>query len=58
MATDPAERYATPRALADDVEHWLADEPVSAWREPIRRRRAAGPAGTGSWSPAWRRHWS
>ena len=20
------------------MEHWLADEPVSAWREPIRRR--------------------
>ena len=38
MATDPAKRYRTPRALADDVEHWLADEPVSAWREPIRRR--------------------
>ena len=38
MATDPAERYRTPRALADDVEHWLADEPVSAWREPLRRR--------------------
>jgi serine/threonine-protein kinase len=38
MATDPARRYGTPRALADDVEHWLADEPVSAWREPIRRR--------------------
>ncbi len=38
MATDPDERYRTPRALADDVEHWLADEPVSAWREPIRRR--------------------
>jgi eukaryotic-like serine/threonine-protein kinase len=38
MATEPAERYSTPRALADDVEHWLADEPVSAWREPIRRR--------------------
>ena len=38
MATEPAERYRTPRALADDVEHWLADEPVSAWREPIRRR--------------------
>jgi serine/threonine-protein kinase len=30
MATDPARRYRTPRALADDVEHWLADEPVSA----------------------------
>jgi tetratricopeptide (TPR) repeat protein/tRNA A-37 threonylcarbamoyl transferase component Bud32 len=38
MATDPAGRYNTPRALADDVEHWLADEPVSAWREPVRRR--------------------
>ena len=38
MATVPAQRYPTPRALADDVEHWLADEPVSAWREPIRRR--------------------
>jgi eukaryotic-like serine/threonine-protein kinase len=38
MATDPVGRYRTPRALADDVEHWLAEEPVSAWREPIRRR--------------------
>ena len=38
MATNPDERYRTPRALADDVEHWLADEPVSAWREPLRRR--------------------
>ncbi len=38
MATDPAQRYRTPRALADDVEHWLADEPVSAWREPLVRR--------------------
>jgi serine/threonine-protein kinase len=38
MATDPAHRYRTPRSLADDVEHWLADEPVSAWREPLRRR--------------------
>ncbi len=46
MATDPDDRYRTPRALADDVEHWLADEPVSAWREPLRRR-------LGRWS---RRH--
>ena len=38
MATEPARRYRTPRALADDVEHWLADEPVSAWREPLGRR--------------------
>ena len=38
MATDLAQRYLTPRALADDVEHWLADEPVLAWREPMMRR--------------------
>ena len=38
------------RALADDVEHWLADEPVTAWREPwLRRARrwAAAPHGGG-----------
>jgi len=33
MALKPEERYPTPRALADDVEHWLADEPVIAYRE-------------------------
>ena len=26
------------RALADDIERWMADEPVSAWREPFSRR--------------------
>ena len=26
------------RALADDIERWMADEPVSAWREPVSRR--------------------
>jgi serine/threonine protein kinase len=30
LAPKPEERYATARALADDVERWLADEPVSA----------------------------
>ncbi len=34
MAPAPSARYVSPRALADDVEHWLADEPVSALREP------------------------
>jgi tetratricopeptide (TPR) repeat protein len=38
MATRPEDRYATPRALADDVERWAADEPVSAWKEPLSRR--------------------
>ena len=36
----PSRRTATrsPQALADDVERWMADEPVSAWREPLARR--------------------
>ncbi len=46
MATDPANRYCKPRALADDVEHWLADEPVSAWREPFTRRARRWRGGT------------
>src|SRR5260370_17646690 len=28
MALLPAKRYAAPRDLADDIEPWLADEPV------------------------------
>jgi serine/threonine-protein kinase len=40
MALRPEDRYASPRALAEDLEHWLADEPVSAWREPLARRLA------------------
>ncbi len=38
MALDPADRYPTPRSLADDIERWAADEPVAAWREPFFRR--------------------
>ncbi len=34
MAQKPADRYATSRALADDIELWLADEPVAAYPEP------------------------
>ena len=38
MATKPEDRYAGCRALADDVERWMADEPVSAWAEPWTRK--------------------
>ena len=38
MATVPEDRYPTPRALADDLDRWMADEPVTAWREPFSRR--------------------
>jgi eukaryotic-like serine/threonine-protein kinase len=30
----PEDRYASCRALAEDIERWMADEPVTAWREP------------------------
>jgi WD40 repeat protein len=41
MHLDPARRYASAQELAEDIEHWLADEPVSAWQEPwaVRARR-------------------
>ncbi|MGE3819826.1 MAG: protein kinase [Isosphaeraceae bacterium] len=38
MALRPEDRYASARALADDVERWLADEPVLARQEPIVER--------------------
>ncbi|MBI1913292.1 MAG: SUMF1/EgtB/PvdO family nonheme iron enzyme [Planctomycetes bacterium] len=40
MALRPQDRYAATKDLADDVERWLADEPVSAYREPLRLRLA------------------
>jgi hypothetical protein len=29
MATQPEDRYPTPKALADDLDRWMADEPVT-----------------------------
>jgi hypothetical protein len=49
MALQPAERYPTVMALANDVERWLAGETVAAYPEPwlartvswVRRHRTA-----------------
>ncbi len=38
MACQPAQRYSTAKELAADVEHWLADEPVTAYQEPLAAR--------------------
>ncbi len=56
MQLEKAERYPAVMALADDLERWLADEPVSAMRDSflqragrvLRKRRSAalGLAGT------------
>ena len=40
MALVPEGRYASPIALADDIEHWLAGEPVSVYRETTGERLA------------------
>jgi serine/threonine protein kinase len=41
LARDPAQRYASAKELGREVSLFLADEPVSAWREPwmVRMRR-------------------
>jgi hypothetical protein len=43
MALRPEDRYRSPRALAEELERWLADEPVQAYPEamPARLRRQA-----------------
>jgi eukaryotic-like serine/threonine-protein kinase len=38
MALQPEMRYPSAQALADDVERWMADEPVTALPEPFRQR--------------------
>jgi WD40 repeat protein/serine/threonine protein kinase len=40
MARRPEDRYASPNELAEDIERWLADDPVSAWQESVAARIA------------------
>jgi WD40 repeat protein/tRNA A-37 threonylcarbamoyl transferase component Bud32 len=49
MELQPVDRYPSAKALGEEVEHWLADEPVRAYREPLftqlaRRARRNKPA--------------
>jgi serine/threonine protein kinase/Tfp pilus assembly protein PilF len=53
LAKAPGDRYSSAGALAQEVQRWLADEPVTAYREPLRarlgrwlRRHPAAAAGT------------
>ncbi len=38
MTLKPEDRYPSAKALSEEVERWMADEPVSAWAEPLGRR--------------------
>jgi serine/threonine-protein kinase len=40
LAVEPAQRYASVAAMRADVQHWLADEPVTAYRERFGERVA------------------
>ena len=40
MALAPMDRYKSPLDVADDIEHWLADEPVAAYSDPLTVRLA------------------
>ena len=40
LAAEPKGRYPSARALAEDIERWLADEPVAVWSEPWPARLA------------------
>jgi serine/threonine-protein kinase len=38
LAREPADRYPTAAALAQDLERWLADEPIEAHRDRLSER--------------------
>jgi serine/threonine-protein kinase len=38
MALRPEDRYPTAQALGQDIERWLADAPISVYREPLAVR--------------------
>jgi tetratricopeptide (TPR) repeat protein len=38
MAMRPEDRYSSCRALAEEIERWMADEPVTAWRQSLSER--------------------
>ena len=38
MAVAPDDRYSSPRTLGDEIERWLADQPVLAYPEPFPAR--------------------
>jgi serine/threonine protein kinase len=52
MAPAPEDRYSSALALADDIEHFLAGEPVSVYRESLLARVRRLARRLGNW---WRR---
>ena len=40
LSKEPNDRYPTAKALAEDLERWLGDNPVTVYSEPFSRRAA------------------
>ncbi len=58
MALERVDRYSDTGELATDIEHWLADESVSCYREPQSRRLHATVESTpGLGGMGWQRCW-
>lgn len=57
LEKDPAQRYATARELADEIERWLRGEPIRArpvtWRGQLRRWMQRNPRLAASLAAAW-----
>jgi eukaryotic-like serine/threonine-protein kinase len=52
MALLPEDRYDSPRSLAAEIELWMADEPVSVFRESRRQRLARWARRHRTWTQA------
>ncbi|MBW3597307.1 MAG: protein kinase [Planctomycetes bacterium] len=52
MAVKPEDRYRSAAELVEEVDRWLADEPVLAWREPLVHRAARWMRRHRSWTLA------
>ncbi|MBS0659984.1 MAG: protein kinase [Verrucomicrobia bacterium] len=57
LEKDPAQRYATARELADELERWLRGEPIRArpvtWRGQLQRWMQRNPRLAASLAAAW-----
>jgi hypothetical protein len=52
MALRPENRYSSARALADDIEQWLADEPIAAKPDSFYERVARWTRQNRTWTRA------
>lgn len=52
MAKSPSDRYAKASDLAEDIQRWLADEPVSCLAEPLVQRAARWARRHRTWTKA------